>query len=62
MKNKKNENKKVLDLIQYYTSENGLLLCMFAAADTEKDRRDILHDIGINNNAIYELSQELILA
>lgn len=62
MKNIRKENQKVRDLMQYYLSENSLLLAMFAAADTEKDRRDILHDIGKNNNFIYELSRDLVLA
>lgn len=56
------KNEKIADLIQYYTSENSLLLVMFAAADNEKDRRDILHDIGINNHYICELTREMLSA
>lgn len=53
---------KTAELIHYYTTENSMLLVMFAAADNEKDRRDILHDIGINNNYICELTREMLSA
>lgn len=62
MKNIRKENEKIAEMIRHYSNENNLLLVAFAAADSGKDRRDILHDIGRNNGRIYELSRDLILA